>query len=40
VVTPVPPALPETMVAMPSPTKARPMYGSRLRPVIALTAFT
>ena len=34
----MPPAAPDTMVAMPSPMKARPMYGSRLRPVMACTA--
>ena len=27
------------MVASPSPTNARPMYGSMLRPVIPATAF-
>ena len=37
---PVPPPAPEIMVAMPSPRKARPRYGSRLRPVITPMAFT
>ena len=38
VVTPVPPMLALTMVATPSPMKARPMYWSRFLPVMAVTA--
>ncbi|MCY1299612.1 hypothetical protein D9M68_740200 [compost metagenome] len=30
----MPPPLADSMVAMPSPINARPIYGSRLRPVI------
>ena len=38
VVTPVPPTAPLTIVATPSPMKARPMYWSRFLPVMAVTA--
>ena len=40
VVRPVPPPDALTMVATPSPRKARPRYLSRLRPVMAATALT
>ena len=40
VVTPVPPPAPATIVARPSAKNARPMYGSRFRPVIVATALT
>ena len=34
----MPPAAPDTIVATPSPMKARPMYWSRFLPVMAVTA--